>query len=45
MMLGMSHCAGGEGPNVFDKIAVMEHGVETGRAGSDRRVAQYWRER
>jgi feruloyl esterase len=28
MMPGMTHCAGGEGPNAFDKLAVMEQWVE-----------------
>lgn len=32
MMPGMTHCAGGEGPNAFDKIAVMEQWVEHGQA-------------
>ena len=32
MMPGMTHCAGGEGPNAFDKVAVMEQWVEHGQA-------------
>ena len=32
MMPGMTHCAGGEGPNTFDKVAVMEQWVEHGQA-------------
>jgi feruloyl esterase len=32
MMPGMTHCAGGEGPNTFDKIGVMEQWVEHGQA-------------
>ena len=28
MMPGMTHCAGGEGPNAFDKVGVMEQWVE-----------------
>jgi hypothetical protein len=27
-MPGMTHCAGGEGPNAFDKVGVMEKWVE-----------------
>jgi feruloyl esterase len=29
---GMGHCAGGEGPNVFDKVAPLEKWVEQGKA-------------
>lgn len=29
---GMGHCGGGEGPNVFDPLAVLEQWVEHGRA-------------
>jgi feruloyl esterase len=29
---GMGHCGGGEGPNVFDKIGVLERWVEQGKA-------------
>ena len=32
MMPGMTHCAGGEGPNAFDKVGVMEQWVEHGQA-------------
>ena len=32
MMPGMTHCAGGEGPNAFDKVAVLEQWVEHGQA-------------
>jgi feruloyl esterase len=28
MVPGMTHCAGGEGPNAFDKVGVMEQWVE-----------------
>jgi len=31
MMPGMGHCAGGEGPNTFDKMTVMEQWVEKGQ--------------
>jgi len=30
MMPGMNHCAGGVGPNVFDKMNVIERWVEKG---------------
>jgi feruloyl esterase len=40
MMPGMTHCAGGEGPNAFDKIGVMEQWVEHGTA-PDRIVASH----
>ena len=29
---GMGHCGGGEGPNVFDKVAALERWVEQGKA-------------
>jgi feruloyl esterase len=29
---GMGHCGGGEGPNVFDKVAPLERWVEQGKA-------------
>jgi feruloyl esterase len=32
MVPGMAHCSGGEGPDTFDKISVMEQWVEQGRA-------------
>lgn len=32
MVPGMAHCAGGEGPDSFDKIGVMERWVERGEA-------------
>ena len=32
MVPGMAHCSGGEGPDQFDKIDVMEQWVERGRA-------------
>jgi len=32
MMPGMAHCSGGEGPDSFDKIGVMEDWVERGKA-------------
>ena len=28
----MGHCGGGEGPNVFDKIGILEQWVEKGKA-------------
>jgi len=34
MMPGMAHCSGGEGPDSFDKIAVIEDWVEHGKAPS-----------
>jgi feruloyl esterase len=30
MVPGMDHCGGGEGPNVFDSVSVMEQWVEKG---------------
>jgi feruloyl esterase len=32
MAPGMSHCAGGEGPNTFDMVAALEQWVELGKA-------------
>lgn len=32
MMPGMNHCQGGEGPDVFDKVGVLEKWVEQGQA-------------
>jgi feruloyl esterase len=32
MIPGMGHCAGGEGPFVFDAISTLDKWVETGRA-------------
>jgi feruloyl esterase len=32
MVPGMGHCSGGEGPDTFDKISVMERWVEEGKA-------------
>jgi feruloyl esterase len=32
MVPGMGHCGGGEGPNVFDKMAVVTKWVEEGKA-------------
>lgn len=32
MMPGTNHCAGGEGPNTFDRMAVIEQWVERGQA-------------
>jgi feruloyl esterase len=40
MVPGMGHCSGGEGPDTFDKIAVMEQWVEQGRA-PDRIIASH----
>jgi feruloyl esterase len=34
MMPGTNHCAGGEGPNTFDRMGVIEQWVEGGRAPS-----------
>jgi feruloyl esterase len=31
MAPGMAHCSGGEGPDNFDKISVMEQWVEQGK--------------
>ena len=38
MAPGMGHCAGGEGPNAFDALTVMEEWVEAGQA-PDRIIA------
>jgi feruloyl esterase len=32
MVPGMAHCAGGEGPNTFDKIGTLDRWVEEGKA-------------
>jgi feruloyl esterase len=32
MAPGMAHCGGGEGPNTFDKMTVMERWQEKGQA-------------
>jgi len=32
MVPGMGHCSGGEGPNTFDMVTVMEQWVENGKA-------------
>jgi feruloyl esterase len=32
MVPGMGHCGGGEGPDTFDKISVIEQWVEQGKA-------------
>jgi Tannase and feruloyl esterase len=32
MAPGMAHCAGGEGPNTFEKIGTLDRWVETGKA-------------
>ena len=32
MMPGTNHCAGGEGPNTFDRMRVIEQWVEQGQA-------------
>ena len=40
MVPGMAHCSGGEGPDHFDKIDVMERWVEKGQA-PDRIVASH----
>jgi feruloyl esterase len=35
MIPGMGHCSGGEGPDTFDKIGVMEQWVEHGKAPTE----------
>jgi feruloyl esterase len=40
MVPGMGHCSGGEGPDAFDKISVMEQWVEQGKA-PDRIIASH----
>ena len=35
MIPGMGHCTGGEGPDTFDKIGVMEQWVEHGKAPTE----------
>jgi feruloyl esterase len=40
MVPGMGHCSGGEGPDTFDKISVLEQWVEQGRA-PDRIIASH----
>jgi feruloyl esterase len=35
MVPGMGHCSGGEGPDTFDKIAVLEQWVERGKAPTE----------
>jgi feruloyl esterase len=35
MVPGMAHCSGGEGPDSFDKISVMEKWVEKGQAPAE----------
>jgi feruloyl esterase len=40
MVPGMAHCSGGEGPDTFDKLSVMERWVEKGEA-PDRIVATH----
>jgi len=35
MMPGMGHCSGGEGPDSFDKIGVLEEWVEHGKAPAE----------
>jgi feruloyl esterase len=40
MMPGMNHCAGGEGPNTFDRMKVLEEWVEQGRK-PDRIIASH----
>jgi len=32
MAPGMAHCGGGEGPNTFDKVSVLDRWVEEGKA-------------
>jgi hypothetical protein len=32
MIPGMGHCAGGDGPSVFDTLATIDKWVDTGRA-------------
>ena len=40
MAPGMAHCAGGEGPETFDSLSVLEQWVEQGKA-PDRIVAAH----
>ena len=40
MAPGMAHCAGGEGPDIFDKLAAMEQWVEKGKA-PDQMIASH----
>jgi len=37
----MAHCSGGEGPDTFDKIGVMEKWVEKGEAPSEIVASHY----
>ena len=41
MVPGMAHCSGGEGPDTFDKIGVMEKWVEKGEAPSEIVASHY----
>jgi feruloyl esterase len=41
MVPGMAHCAGGEGPDTFDKISVMERWVEKGEPPTRVLAAHY----
>jgi feruloyl esterase len=43
MVPGMDHCGGGEGPNTFDSISVIEQWVEKGKA-PDHMTASHLRE-
>ena len=45
MAPGMGHCAGGEGPSVFDTLTPLEQSKEKGVAPRDRRVANRERQR
>jgi feruloyl esterase len=40
MAPGMAHCAGGEGPDTFDKLGAMEQWVEKGKA-PDQMIASH----
>ena len=40
MMPGMDHCAGGEGPNTFDRMRVIEDWVEKGQVTTKARSHQ-----
>jgi feruloyl esterase len=35
MVPGMGHCGGGEGPNVFDTVTVLEEWKEKGKAPAE----------
>ena len=45
MVPGMNHCAGGDGPNTFDPLAVLEQWVEQGKAPERMRREPHQRQR